>query len=137
MDYEILDHTADVCVRVYGKPFDELLRNAARAMMELITDRERIKPSQEVEIKAIGETKEELLVHWLGEILFLHQVKKMVFQDFDVSLISETELKGKAFGEHIDMERHEIGLDIKAITYHNLKIEHANDKLKVDIIFDI
>jgi SHS2 domain-containing protein len=137
MDYEILDHTADVCIRVYGKSLSELLKNAALAMMAIITDRERIKPSQALEIKAMGETKEELLVHWLGEILFLHQVKKMVFQDFDVSLVSETELKGKAFGEHIDMERHEICLDIKAVTYHKLKIEHANDKLKVDMIFDI
>ena len=137
MDYEILDHTADICVRVYGKSFDELLRNAARAMMELITDREKVNPSQETEIKAQGETKEELLVHWLGEILFLHQVRKMVFQDFDVNLISETELEGKASGENIDMERHEIGLDIKAVTYHDLKIEPLDDRLKVDIVFDI
>src|ERR1700752_3367118 len=127
MDYEIVDHTADICVRVYGKSFDELLRNAARAMMELITDREKVNPSQETEIKAQGETKEELLVHWLGEILFLHQVRKMVFQDFDVNLISETELEGKASGENIDMERHEIGLDIKAVTYHDLKIEPLDD----------
>jgi SHS2 domain-containing protein len=137
MDYEILDHTADICVRVYGKSFNDLLRNAARAMMELITDREKVEPSQGIEIKAQGETKEELLVHWLGEILFLHQVRKMVFRDFDVNLINETELEGKVFGESINMERHEIGLDIKAVTYHNLKIESLDNKLKVDIVFDI
>ena len=137
MDYELLDHTADACIRVYGKSFDELFENAARAMMELITDRERINPSQEIEIEVRGETKEELLVHWLQEILFLHEVKKMVFKDFRLNLISETHAKGKAIGEKIDIDKHEISFDIKAVTYHNLKIEPINDKLKVDIVFDV
>ena len=137
MDYEILDHTVDACIRVYGKSFDELFENAARAMMELITDRERINPSQEIEIEVRGETKEELLVHWLQEILFLHEVKKMVFKDFRLNLISETHAKGKAIGEKINIDKHELSFDIKAVTYHNLKIEPINDKLKVDIVFDV
>lgn len=106
MDYEILNHTADIRMRIYGKSFDDLLRNAARAMMELVTDREKVNPSQEIEVKAQGETEEELLIHWLEEILFVHQVKKMVFQDFEAHLVSETEIQGKAFGESIDAERH-------------------------------
>ena len=137
MDYEILDHTADVCIRVFGKSLDELFENAARAMMELITDREKINPSQEIEIEVRGETKEELLVHWLQEILFLHEVKKMVFKDFRLNLISETHAKGKVIGEKIDIDKHELSFDIKAVTYHNLKIEPINDKLKVDIVFDV
>lgn len=137
MDYEILDHTADVCLRIYGKSFGELFENAARAMIELITDREKINPSQEIEIEVHGENIEELLVHWLQEILFLHEVKKMVFKDFRLNLISETHAKGKAIGEKIDIDKHELSFDIKAVTYHNLKIEPINDKLKVDIVFDI
>ncbi|MGH7799044.1 MAG: archease [Thermodesulfobacteriota bacterium] len=137
MDYEILDHTADACIRVYGKSFDELFENAARAMMELITDREKINPSQEIEIEVRGETIEQLLVHWLQEILFLHEVKKMVFKDFRLNLISETHAKGKVIGEKIDIDKHELSFDIKAVTYHNLKIEPINDKLKVDIVFDV
>ena len=137
MDYEIINHTADVCLRVYGKSLDELFENAARAMMELITDREKINPSQEIEIEVRGETKEELLVHWLQEILFLHEVKKIVFKDFRLNLISETHAKGKAIGEKIDINKHELSFDIKAVTYHNLKIEPINDKLKVDIVFDV
>ncbi|KRT66238.1 MAG: hypothetical protein XU11_C0011G0027 [Candidatus Dadabacteria bacterium CSP1-2] len=137
MDYELLDHTADACIRVYGKSIDELFENAACAMMELITDREKINPSQEIEIEVHGENIEELLVHWLQEILFLHEVKKMVFKDFRLNLISETHAKGKAIGEKIDIDKHELSFDIKAVTYHNLKIEPINDKLKVDIVFDV
>jgi SHS2 domain-containing protein len=137
VDYEILDHTADVCLRIYGKSFGELFENAACAMMVLITDREKINPSQEIEIEVHGENIEELLVHWLQEILFLHEVKKMVFKDFRLNLISETHVKGKAIGEKIDIDKHELSFDIKAVTYHNLKIEPINDKLKVDIVFDV
>ncbi len=137
MDYEILEHTADVCIRVYGKSLDELFENSARAMMDLITDREKIKPSQEIEIEVDGETIEELLVHWLQEILYLHEVSKIVFKDFRLSLIGKTHAKGNALGEKIDMDRHELLFDIKAVTYHNLKIEPVNDRLKVDIVFDV
>jgi SHS2 domain-containing protein len=137
MDYEILDHTADVCIRVYGKSLDELLKCAALAMMELITDREKVEILEEIEIEAQGETAEELLVHWLGEILYVHQVEKMVFRNFEITLINENHLKGKALGEKIDFEKHELRSDIKAVTYHNLKIEPSDDKLKVDIVFDI
>ena len=137
MDYEILDHTADVCVRVYGKSLDEILRNAAYAMMELITERERVKPSEEIEIEAEGETDEDILVHWLQEILFVHQVKKMVFHDFEIEAVSKAKVKGKAFGEKINLKKHELTSDIKAVTYHNLRIESLENGLKVDIVFDI
>ncbi|HSE83317.1 MAG TPA: archease [Thermodesulfobacteriota bacterium] len=137
MDYEVLDHTADVCLRVYGKSFEEILEHAACGMMDLITDREKVEPSESVQIKAEGETGEELLVRWLQEILYLHQVKKMFFHHFEVNGLAETQVTGKAFGEKIDFEKHEIGSDVKGISYHNLRLETLDDRLKVDIIFDL
>mgnify|MGYP000060397900 FL=1 len=137
MKYEIIDHTADVCIRVYGKSIEELFKNAATAMMELITDTGKVDTSQTVEIKAEGETLEELLVHWLEEILYIHQVKKMVFKDFEIINLSRNQIVGKALGENIDPDKHDLHHDIKAVTYHNLRIENLNDKLKVDIVFDI
>lgn len=137
MDYEILDHTADVCLRVYGKSFDEILRNAARGMMDLITDREKVEPLEAIQVEAEGETREELLVHWLQEILYLHQVKKVFFHDFEINRFTETLVTGKAFGEKIDFEKHEVGSDVKGISYHNLRLETLGDRLKIDIIFDL
>ncbi|HEX3035560.1 MAG TPA: archease [Thermodesulfobacteriota bacterium] len=137
MDYEILDHTADVCLRVYGKSFDEILRNAARGMMDLITDREKVEPLEAIQVEAEGETREELLVHWLQEILYLHQVKKVFFHDFGINRLTETLVTGKAFGEKIDFEKHEVGSDVKGISYHNLRLETLGDRLKIDIIFDL
>ena len=137
MDYEVLDHTADVCLRVYGRSFEEILTNAACGMMDLITDREKVEPSESVQIEAEGKTREEILVHWLQEILYLHQVKKMFFHHFEVDRVTETQVTGKAFGEKIDFDKHEIGSDVKGISYHNLRLETLGDRLKVDIIFDL
>lgn len=143
MDYEILDHTADVGVRVYGKSLTELLQNAAVAMMDLISDRAGVEPREKIEISAEGETEEELLIHWLEEILYIHKVRKMVFRDFEVECRrgtlqrALTSVRGKAYGENIDLQKHELAMDIKAVTFHNLKLEPTDNGLKAEIIFDI
>lgn len=137
LKYKILDHTADICVRVFGNTLEEIFIGSAKAMMEVITDIERVNPSKEVSITAQGENYEELLVKWLQEILYVHEVKKMVFKDFEVKIENTTRAVGKAYGEKIAVDRHEFYSIIKAVTHHNLKIISSKDKYRVDIVFDI
>ena len=137
LKYEIIDHTADVCIRVFGNSLEELFVASAKAMMEIITDVEKVNPSKGISIKAQGENYEELLVKWLQEILYLHEVKKMVFKDFEIKIENAARAVGKAYGEKIDVDRHELYSNIKAVTYHNLKIISSKDKYRVDIVFDI
>lgn len=137
MSFEVLEHTADVGVRVYGGSFAELLKNAALALMSLIADRESVRPDEEVAFEAEAETGEELLIKMLSEILYLHEVRKMVFADADLELTDGYKLRGRLRGEKTDVSRHELLLDIKAATYHNLKIERVNDRFMAEIIFDI
>jgi SHS2 domain-containing protein len=137
MSFEVFEHTADVGVRVYGGSFAELLKNAALALMSLITDRESVRPDEEVAIEAEAETGEELLIKMLSEILYLHEVRKMVFADADLELTDGYKLRGRLWGEKTDVSRHELLQDIKAATYHNLKIERVNDRFMAEIIFDI
>lgn len=135
MSYEILEHTADVRVRVYGDSFLDLLRNAALALLSLITERGSVRPVEEIVFEAEAETGEELLIKMLSEILYIHQVRKMVFSEAEIGLADGYRLKGRLKGEKIDLGRHE--LDIKAATYHNLKIERVNDRFMAEIVFDI
>lgn len=137
LKYKIIDHTADVCVRVSGNSLEEIFIGSARAMMEVITDVKKVKPSREFSITAYGENYEELLVKWLQELLYLHEVEKMVFTDFKIKLENATAAVGKAYGEKIDIGRHEFYSNIKAVTYHNLKIVSSRGKYRVDIVFDI
>lgn len=137
MSFEILEHTADVGVRVYGGSFAELLENAALALMSLIADRDSVRPEEKVVIEAEAETGEELLIKMLSEILYLHEVRKMVFTEAEIELTDGFKLKGRLKGEKTDFSRHELLHDIKAATYHNLKIERVNDRFMAEIIFDI
>ena len=137
MEYEFLDHTADVCVRVFGASFSELLKNAAHALMDLIVDRQSVRSALEVPFEIQGDTKEELLIKMLGEILYLNQADKLVFKDIEITNVAGSRVSGMLYGEAFDALRHEPELDIKAATYHNLNIERVNDKLKADIVFDI
>jgi SHS2 domain-containing protein len=137
LKYEIIDHTADICLRVFGNSLEEIFIGSAKAMMEVITDVERVSPSKEVSITAHAENYEELLVNWLQEILYIHEVKKMVFKDFEIKIENGTRAVGKAYGEKIAVGRHEFYSIIKAVTHHNLKIISSKDKYRVDIVFDI
>ncbi len=137
LKHKIIDHTADICVRVFGNSLEEIFVGSSKAMMEIITDVEKVNPSKEISIKAQGENYEELLVKWLQEILYVHEVKKMVFKDFEIKIENGTKAVGKAYGEKIDVDRHEFYSNIKAVTYHNLKIISSKDKYRVDIVFDI
>ena len=137
LKHKIIDHTADICVRVFGNSIEEIFIGSAKAMMEVITDVKKVIPSDEVSITAHGENWEELLVKWLQEILYVHEVEKMVFKDFKIKIENATRAVGKAYGEKIDIDRHEFFSIIKAVTYHNLKIISSKDKYRVDIVFDI
>ncbi len=137
MSFEVFEHTADIGVRVFGRDLAELLRNAALALMTLITDRESVRPDEKTVFELEAETGEELLIKMLSEILYLHQARKMVFCEAEMELTDGYRLKGRLNGEKIDPGRHELLLDIKAATYHNLKIKRVNDRFMAEIIFDI
>jgi SHS2 domain-containing protein len=137
MSFEVFEHTADIGVRVFGGNLLELLKNAALALMSLIVESGAVRPAEEVPITAEAETGEELLIKMLSEILYLHQVRKMVFCEAEIELIDGYKLRGVLRGENIDPERHELLLDIKAATYHNLKIQRVNDRLMAEVVFDI
>jgi protein archease len=137
LSYEVLEHTADIRVRVYGESFVDLLRNSALALMSLITATGAVKPLVEIGFEVRGETKEEILVKMLGEILYIYEVRKMVFSDIALELKDGDTLSGRLAGEKIDPKRHELELDIKAATYHNLKIQKVNDRFMAEIVFDI
>lgn len=139
VSYEILDHTADVRVRAFGDDIAGLLRSAVLAMAALIAAADNIESRETVTVEATGETPEELLVHLLGEVLYIHYTRKMVFRDAEVEVPDDGAFRAKCIlrGETYDPRRHELGYDIKAVTYHDLKIERAGDRLTAEIVFDV
>jgi len=138
--YELIDHTADLSIKVYGKDLEELLKNCSAAMMDVICDLNTIELKNQYSVSSSGNSEEELLVNLLQELLYLHEVKKLLFCKFEFKIndnIKNIEVEGNVWGEEIDFSRHDLLNDIKGVTYSDLKVEHKNGKLSAKITFDI
>ncbi|OQX88359.1 MAG: hypothetical protein B6D55_00255 [Candidatus Omnitrophica bacterium 4484_70.2] len=137
--FELIEHTADIGVRVYAEDLKELFKNSAQALISLLVN-EKKEGRKEKAIKLEAESLEELLVNWLNELISLFFAEKFLFCSCDLEIKENKPLKtleAKIKGIDFDPYSNKINMEIKAATYHNLKIKKKQDKLEVDIIFDI
>ena len=139
--YETFEHTADVGIRVRAGDEAELFSEAARGLFSLMTaNLDAVRPLQEVRIELVGENIEELLHDWLAELLFQFHGNRLVLAEFHVAIRGTPpalSLSATARGEPIDARRHEIGEEIKAITWHELKVERQPDGWLAEVIVDL
>ena len=134
MKYRLLEHTADAMVEAYGKDLGERFGNAAYAMFDLMTDVTKVKPKGELEVTLTAESREQLLVDFLQELLFLHETEDLVLSKFDVKTDGKS-LEALVWGEGFDEKRHSKHAVVKAITYHRLEFDDA--KGTVTVLFDV
>ncbi|OGN87853.1 MAG: hypothetical protein A2158_08350, partial [Chloroflexi bacterium RBG_13_46_14] len=120
--FEILDHTADIGIIAYGEDLKKAFENAASGMFSLITDLTGIVNDQTRKIDIGSPDRESLLVSWLNELIYLFDVENLIFGKFDIIYLDDNALSAIAYGEKVDLSRHEIRTGIKAATYHMLKI---------------
>ncbi|HEY3373967.1 MAG TPA: archease [Candidatus Aquicultor sp.] len=136
--FEILDHTADVGLRAYGHTLKEVFENIAVGMFSLITDLDNVKSSLSEEIEIEAEDREDLLVEWLNELLYQFEVRYKVFKRVNiVDWDEEHRLRAIAYGEPLDLGRHQIKTQIKATSYHMLKVEYTDGIWSAQVIFDV
>ena len=133
--YELVEHTADVGVKAYGKTVAEAFKHVAEGMFDIITDKSTIDPVGEYNILLEAPDLEQLLVDWLSQLLFLNDAHDLVFGKFEVTL-TENHLSAHVFGEKYDKKKHQMGVEIKAVTYHMLQV-HTTDLIFVQVLFDI
>ena len=135
--FEIIDHTADVGIIAYGTDVEELFSNAALALFSLITEPERIEEKLHLDLEINSEGRDSLLVEWLNELIYLFDVKHILFNRFDIESLTHNDLKATCYGENFDPMRHKIKIGVKAATYHMLRLEKNDSGYKSQIIFDI
>ena len=135
--YEILDHTADIGLIVYGRDLGSLFENAGQGFFDLITDLSTVRARIERRIKLGGEAIERLMVDWLTELLYLHEVENLLFRKFDIESVGENGLGAVVTGEPFQEGFHEIKREVKAVTYHQIQVEKANSGWRAQVIFDI
>jgi SHS2 domain-containing protein len=136
-DYEILEHTADIGFRAWGATPAELFRNAARAMMAIAVDPETLSGGEEKEVRVTGDGYPDLMVNWLSEVLYFFDSDEFAGRDFRIQEIDANHLRATLIGERRNPQRHTWELIIKAITYHQLKVEEVNGRWEAEVFLDI
>jgi SHS2 domain-containing protein len=135
--YELFEHTADLGLRVTAPTLDALFADAARGLAAMIVERpEAVRPEVEERFDIAGTDREFLLFDWLRELLYRFDADKRVFADFAVT-VTDAGLTATARGEPLDPARHGRSHEVKAITYHELKVEPTADGWLAEVIVDI
>jgi SHS2 domain-containing protein len=137
MGYELIEHTADIGIRVWADDVKGLFEGAARGLFDIITDIGTVAARIERSLTVRGSGWEEVMVAWLTELLYLHEVKGLLFCDFSIAEADQVGLTGVARGERFNEKRHPIKTIVKAVTYHQLQIRKQDGHWHARIIFDI
>lgn len=135
--FEILDHTADIGLVVYGENLKVLFENAGEAFFHLITDLRKVRRRVKRRINIGGESLDRLMVDWLNELLYLHDVENFLFKGFKVESVGEGGLKAVVKGEPYQEGIHVIKTEVKAVTYHRIEVRQKNGRWRAQIILDL
>jgi SHS2 domain-containing protein len=136
--YETFDHTADLGLRIRSADLNTLFSEAGLALESaLVEDLAAVEPRRSVHVQLPADEVEYLLFDWLKALLFHFEVEQMLFARFDVKVDAANGLKAEAWGEPFDPARHELAHEVKAITYHDLKVEKTPEGWLAEVIVDI
>ena len=136
--FEYIDHTADLGIRARGKTLKELFTNAAHALFETVAVLDTINPIEQTQIEVEAESVADLMVAWLDELIFRHEVDEVFFKRVELVELSETRLSACAYGEPADFAKHVVYTEIKSVTYHQLSVcQSADGEWTANVIFDL
>jgi SHS2 domain-containing protein len=136
--YRELPHSSDALMEAYGRTLAEAFANAARAMMSVMLDVRRVRGSVEGSCELEGEDAEGLLYGWLECVLDRFQVERVAYARFSVDLDEgRWRLRASMRGEPYDPSRHGMGREVKAVTYHMMRVGECGGLRCVRFLLDL
>src|SRR5216117_2736173 len=124
MTFEVFEHTADIGLHVTAATIEELFADAGRGVASLIIENsDTIDLRQTVTINLDAENVEGLFVDWLRELIYRFEIDHLLFREFSIQLRDgNRRLRAECRGEPADWTRHEPDNELKAVTYHQLRV---------------
>ena len=132
--YVLIDHTADMMVRAFGRTLEECFANAAYALFDQTVDLSGVGTEEEVELRVSGIDDEDRLFSFLSELLFMEDADNLILREFDVSFEGD-KVVCLARGETLDRSRHRLKSEVKAVTYHMMDVDRETPS--VTVLFDV
>jgi SHS2 domain-containing protein len=138
--FETFDHTADVGLRIRAANLTELFAEAGRALMSVLVGSTGGPPTASDRIELESTTLEDLLVDWLSELLYRFSVRRRVAVGFEIEVATkgdQARLEATVRSRALDPERDDGGMEVKAVTYHGLKIAATESGYRAEVILDV
>jgi len=135
--FELFEHTADLGLRVHANSLQELFIDAARGLLVMhVANPNDVRPLESKTISLTADGPAYLFFDWLSELLYAFETDKLLFSDFDLK-IDGNKLTAVCRGEPMDETRHRMEHEVKAITYHSLRVEQTASGWEAEVIVDI
>ena len=134
--WEHFSHEADIGVRGYGRTPEEAFEAAALALTAVVTDPRKVRPREKVEMACEAPDLELLLVDWLNALIYEMSTRKLLFSRFEVDL-EAGKLQGAAWGEPIDLQRHQPAVEVKGATYTELEVKQEGGEWIAQCVVDV
>lgn len=141
---QYLDHMTDAYVRIQCKTMKEAFEYSAKGLVNIMFNIKNIDKKLRIPLSVEGEELENLLFEWLDKILLIMLIDRVVLSKFNVKIAFDKNLgkyilSGYGEGESLDFKKHELKVEIKGITYHEMKIlSHKDrDEVVIEYIVDL
>jgi len=135
--FRILEHPSDLGIEAWGNDLAEVFRQSALALTSLVVEPTSVRALERRTLQIRGTDTENLLVRWLSEILYLYDGEDFLVSEAEVQNIDETTIDSTLVGEILDMTVHELRTDVKAVTYHQLKVSHETGNWRAIVYLDL
>ena len=142
MPYEYIEGytMADVAFEATGKSIEEMCESAAKALTNsMVSDLKAIETNKTVSIKVQSKDEERLLHDFLQEILFYKDAENLIFSEYSIKVVKNDDgylLEAEMRGEEINMEKHDLVVDVKAVSWHRYKVE-KKEEWRSFVILDV
>lgn len=138
MPYEHLDHTGDIGIRITAADLAGIFVEGARAFLEIVTDPASVRATDVQSVEVEGEDAADLLNRWLSWLLLRLALDSWVCGAVRAPRVEGNRFRAEAAGEAFDPTRHELRVELKAVTYHQLYVRPAaGGGWEAQVIFDV
>jgi SHS2 domain-containing protein len=136
-NYRLNKRQSEIAVRVVGNSQADLFANSAFALFDVMVEMQAIEARERLPLEVEGSDRDDLMVNWVRELLYLYQGSGYVLREFQIREVKDTVVKAEVAGEKIDPDRHEIKQEIASVAFHKSRMDKTGDQWTAHLIFEL
>jgi SHS2 domain-containing protein len=135
--WEHFEVEADVGIRGWGPSRAVAVAQLTLGVFSLVAAPGSVEVRERREVRAQADNPEALLVTWVDECLYVHEIEGFVVHEVEMTVCTDTLAHGYLHGEPLDPARHQIGTVVKGATYHRVALTAQNGLHEARLIVDV